>query len=291
MKQGFGLLDHCIFDHLRYFLFATGSPFFILFFVTRFLGVSSLLLIGIIGMAVSFSIVASTYFAWGRDALVRHRQTRRALIFAALPCALLHLAFLITGWALIFIVKIHWHFSTVFLYSTLFPPMSAFLGVLGVGTGYFADERVVPAYWTVIFFAIALIFCALLVATAVIAYEKGVREDEKIEQMAARGEVYVRKTYAKRMRFIPILNLGSFFPWMIRHMIHPEARMREVIPPILVMLLSGTGYYFLVLFLGTLVQSVLLYYVLIALGVYLLGLFLSFVELIDEKKYDFLDRS
>ena len=67
--------------------------------------------------------------------------------------------------------------------------------------------------------------------------------------------------------------------------------MREVIPPILVMLLSGTGYYFLVLFLGTLVQSVLLYYVLIALGVYLLGLFLSFVELIDEKKYDFLDRS
>ena len=151
MKQGFGFLDHCIFDHLRYFLFATGSPFFILFFVTRFLGVSSLLLIGIIGMAASFSIVASTYFAWGRDALVRHRQTRRALIFAALPCALLHLAFLITGWALIFIVKIHWHFSTVFLYSTLFPPMSAFLGVLGVGAGYFADERVVPAYWTVIF--------------------------------------------------------------------------------------------------------------------------------------------
>jgi hypothetical protein len=43
------------------------------------------------------------------------------------------------------------------------------------------------------------------------------------------------------------------------------------------------------LFLGTLLQSVIVYYLLIALGVYLLGLFLSFVELIDEKKYDFLD--
>lgn len=289
MKQRFGLLDHCIFDHLRYFLFATGAPFFVLFFLTRFLGVSSLFLVGIIGMATSFVIVSSTYFAWGRDTLVRHRQTRWALIFTALPCVLLHLAFLIMGWVLIFIVKIHWHFSTVFLFSTLFPPMSALLGVLGIDASYFMDERIVPAYWTVIFFAVALIFCALLAATAVIAYERGVREDEKIEQMAARGEVYVRKTYAKRMRFIPLLNLGSFFPWIIRHMIHPEARMREIIPPILVMLLSGMGYYFLVLFLSTLLQSVIVYYLLIALGVYLLGLFLSFVELIDEKKYDFLD--
>ena len=289
MKQKFGLLDHCIFDHLRYFLFATGAPFFVLFFLTRFLGVSSLFLVGIIGMATSFVIVSSTYFAWGRDTLTRHRQTRRDLILTALPCALLHFVFLMMGWASLFIVKIHWDFSTVFLFSTMFPPMSVFLGALGIGASYFADERIVPFHWTVIFFAVALIFCALLVATAVIAYERGVREDEKIEQMAARGEVYVRKTYAKRMRFIPLLNLGSFFPWIIRHMIHPEARMREIIPPILVMLLSGTGYYFLALFLGTLLQSVIVYYLLIALGVYLLGLFLSFVELIDEKKYDFLD--
>lgn len=54
-----------------------------MFFVTRFLDVSSLLLVGIIGMVVSFAIVACTYFAWGRDTLVRHRQTRRELIFTA----------------------------------------------------------------------------------------------------------------------------------------------------------------------------------------------------------------
>ena len=288
MKQRFGILDHCLFDHLRYFLFATGSPFFILFFPMRFLGLYSFALVGIIGMVISFAIIASTYFAWGRDTLVRHRQTRRELIFTALPCALLYLAFLIAGWVAIFIVKIYWHFSTAFLYATMLPPMSAFLGALGISAGYFSDERIVPGHWTVIFLVIAILICALLVVTAVIAYEKGVRENEKIEQMAAWGEVYVRKTYTRRMRFIPLLNLGAFFPWMIRHMIYPEARMREVFPPLLVMLLSGTGYYFLALYLGTLAQSMILYYVLMALGIYLLGLFLSFVELRDEKKYAFL---
>lgn len=54
MKQRFGFLDHCLFDHLRYFLFAAGSPFFILFFPTHGTVIFIALGVYLLGLFLSF---------------------------------------------------------------------------------------------------------------------------------------------------------------------------------------------------------------------------------------------
>ena len=284
MKKDLG-----VFDHLRFFLVATAAPFFILFFPTRLLGASALGLIGFLGVSISATILILYYFAWGHDTLPRNRLKRGEILLGAVIGSGIHFLFLSGIWVLLFIVKVHWHFSTVYLAATAFPPLSLFLKLWGVGREFFSDERVIPLFISVLFFLMALAICACFVLTAAVAYEMGVRADVRETEMQKRGEMIVRKSFAKRMIFVPFLNLGSFFPWILRHMIHPEAKLREIFPPCLVMMFSGIGYSFLVMIIDSFLQSAFLYYFLCFLGIYLLGMFLSFVELIDEKKYSFLE--
>lgn len=284
MKKDLG-----IFDHLRFFLVATAAPFFILFFPTRLLGISAFGAIGFFGVAISVTILILYYYAWGHDTLPRNRLQRGELLLGAVIGSGVHFLFLLGVWILLFLVKVHWHFSTVYLAATAFPPLSLFLRFWGVEREFFSDERVIPILVSVLFVVMALLVCACLVFTAAIAYEMGVRADVREAEMLKRGEKIVRKSFAKRMIFVPFLNLGSLFPWILRHMIHPEAKFREIFPPCLVMMISGIGYGCLVMIIDSFLQSAFLYYFLCFLGIYLLGMFLSFVELVDEKKYSFLD--
>ncbi len=287
MKNQFGILDSGMFDHLRYFLYATGSPFFLLFFPTKFLGLSSFWLVGLLGIVISFVIIVLTYYEWGKTSLPRHRLDQKDLLRGVVPCGALYFLFLIGGWVLMFIVKVHWHFSSVFLASLMFPPMSTVLAVFGIRQGYFADERVVPWYMTACFVLFAVVCCIGLMAAAVISYKKGVRDDEKEIELQEKGE-FVKISFTKKVFFIPVLNLISLFSWLLRHMIHTEARLREIFLPFFVFAFSGVGYYFLTLLLSELFHSAFVYYALRVFGFYLAGLFFSFVEVIDEKKYSFL---
>ncbi len=282
--------DICIFDHLRLFLIATAAPFFLLFLLTNFiLGIYSFLLMGLIGMVTTAALLAISYFEWGRDSLPRHRLGKRELSLGFLICGGIYFAFNVAAWVLTFIVKFHWNFNTVYMVALAFWPMAQMLGIAGIDRSFFADERVIPSYVFPCFVLFCAVYCVILSLTALVAYRAGVRADEKEQAMVARGEKIVKKSFAKKIIFVPILNLVPFFTWILRHMVHMEAKLRELILPLLVILISGLGYRTLVLIADVYLQSIFWYFALRLIGLYLLGIFVSYVEICDGKKYEFLD--
>lgn len=281
--------DICVFDHLRFFLIATVAPFFLLFFLTRLGNFSSFLVMGLFGMAISVTLLALIYHAWGYDALVRHRLGTRELLLGFLPCVGSYIFFNTAAWFLTFIVKFHWNFNTVYTVSSAFPSMALLLGFARVDAEFFSEERVIPISATVLFSIFCVVYCLVLCVSAFVFYRFGVRVNEKEESMAARGEKIIKKSFTKKIIFVPILNLVPFLLWILRHTIHVEAKLREMIAPLAVIFISSLGYSILLRMADAYFQSIFLYFALRVLGLYFLGVFASYVEILDEKKYEFLD--
>ena len=88
--------------------------------------------------------------------------------------------------------------------------------------------------------------------------------------------------FAKRYRFVPLVNILPLFPFLRRHFFGIEYKMRPAIFLLIFLFIAGLLYNGLCVWLWSLFPNFYFYYLLKIVGIYLLGIIVSSIELHDK---------
>lgn len=128
---------------------------------------------------------------------------------------------------------------------------------------------------------------AIYVSVAYISYARGLyvmkREHREMLQGIQRKK---REPFAKRYRFVPLLNICPVFSFLGRHFWGIEYKIRPAIFLLIFLFIVRLLYNGMCVFLWSLFPNFYFYYSLKIIGVYLLGIMISTIELHDKKIED-----
>ena len=132
--------------------------------------------------------------------------------------------------------------------------------------------------------ALLAISIVIYIAISYICYTWGVAFRERERREMIQGiQRKKRPPFAERYRFVPLLNILPLFSYLRRHLFVTEYKMRPAIFLLIFVFVARFLYNGLCVWLWSFVPNFYFYYLLKIIGVYLLGLIISSIELREIK--------
>ena len=135
-------------------------------------------------------------------------------------------------------------------------------------------------YIPAVFFVLAVI----VIAVSYFCYRRGVYLNDRERRDMLQGITRAKKgSFAKRFRFVPIVNILPIFAYICRRFYCAEYKIRSMVLPLFALIVLGALCNLIAGALGNLFQNVYLYCILLSVGIYVWGIAVSSIALLDEK--------
>ena len=262
------------------------------FYGTLLLGTFRVLVCAIVSTQIFLSILVYRYLHWGYEMSVRERSSFREFLVGMLPAQLIHFIFYIALYSVFVFLYERRIFESLPIYRWV--ANTSVLGFSFALTGtevlYFTeDEEKMPKldlpehllwYISAVFFVLAVI----VIAVCYFCYRRGVYLNDRERRDMLQGITRAKKgSFAKRFRFVPIVNILPIFSYICRRFYCAEYKIRSMIVPLVALAVLGALCNLIAGALGSLFQNVYLYCGSLSVGVYVWGIAVSTIASSDEK--------
>ena len=232
---------------------------------------------------IMIGILAYRYWSWGHDLSVKDRCSLRDFLIGMIPSQIIHVLFYLFVYFLFAFLYRH------FLYE-LFEVLR--LGNVAIFTfvlcwafalmGHRIFVLSMESFGCVMaLLAVSIIFYILV---SYICYTLGVAFRERERREMIQGiQRKKRAPFVKRYRFVPFLNILPLFSYLRRHLFVTEYKVRPAIFLLIFVFAARLLYNGLCVWIWSFVPNFYLYYAMKIMGVYLLGLIISSIELREIK--------
>lgn len=262
------------------------------FYATLLFGVRESLVCTIVSTQIFLGVLVYRYMHFGYDLSVRERSSVGAFLLGLLPAWLSQLLF-----------YIHLHFFFVYLYEHMVfeslpiyrlaantPVLGLTFAFAGLNVLSFTEDidqmsRVaLPTHLSLWMILVFIGFGLVSLAISYACYARGVALRDRERSEILQGITRMSKgTFAKRFRFVPIINIYPIFPFLYRHFFCIEYKIRTAILPMLILFFVGWGFYLVTWLIGAWMNSLFFYYLAVFVGIYIWGILVSTIELYDKK--------
>ena len=263
------------------------------FYITVLLGFFYVLPCAILGSQIFLGILVYRYLHWGYDLSVRDRPSLKEFLLGMIPAQILHFLF----YTLLYRGFIYLYGRTIFESLPLHrlaantPVMGFAFALSKVEVLYFVEDEEKMSeirlpenlfLWVVLVFLIFSVFSMII---AYLCYLRGVHLNDCERKEILSGEGRISKgSFAKRFRFVPIINLFPIFIYLNRCLFCAEYKIRSAILPLVIIGVLGILWNGISFALADLAQSIYTYFISNGLGIYLLGVLVSSVGARRENK-------
>ena len=262
------------------------------FYITVLLGFFYVLPCAVFCSQIFLGVLVYRYLHWGYDLSVGSRPSLKEFLFGMIPVQVLHF---------LFYTLLYWGFMYLYeraIFETLpLHRLAANTPVIGftfalsrVEVLYFVEDEEkmseiqLPENLLLYVVLVFLLFSILSVGIAYLCYLRGVHLNDRERKEMLSGEKRISKgSFAKRFRFVPIVNLFPIFTYLNRCLFRAEYKIRSAILPLAIIVVLGILWNGISFTLADLTQSIYVYLISNCLGVYLLGVLVSFVASRGEK--------
>lgn len=257
-----------------------------IFIVNFYLYMGSIGLSGGIRTALCALIIIGTlayrYWSWGSNLSVRDRCSLREFLIGMIPAQIVHVLFYV------FIYFVFAFLYRHFLYE-LFEVLrlgnvAIFTFVMGWAFALMGHRIFIlstESFGCVMALLAITIVIYMLISYVCYAWGVACRERERREMIQG-IQRKKRAPFAKRYRYVPILNILPLFSFLRRHFVGSEYKMRPAILLLLFLFGARLLYNGLCVWLWSFVPNFYFYYLLKIVGVYFLGIIVSSIELHDK---------
>ena len=232
---------------------------------------------------IHIGVLAYRYWSWGHDLSVKDRCSLRDFLIGMIPSQIIHVLFYLFVYLIFAFLYRH------FLYE-LFEVLR--LGNVAIFTfvlcwafalmGHRIFVLSMESFGCVM--ALLAISIVIYIAISYICYTWGVAFRERERREMIQGiQRKKRPPFAERYRFVPLLNILPLFSYLRRHLFVTEYKMRPAIFLLIFVFVARLLYNGLCVWLWSFVPNFYFYYLLKIIGVYLLGIIISSIELREIK--------
>lgn len=232
---------------------------------------------------IMIGILAYRYWSLGFDLSERDRVSLHEFLIGMIPVQIIHVLFYLFVYLIFAFLYRH------FLYE-LFEVLR--LGNVAIFTfvlcwafalmGHRIFVLSMESFGCVM--ALLAISIVIYIAISYICYTWGVAFRERERREMIQGiQRKKRPPFAERYRFVPLLNILPLFSYLRRHLFVTEYKMRPAIFLLIFVFVARFLYNGLCVWLWSFVPNFYFYYLLKIIGVYLLGIIISSIELREIK--------
>ena len=248
------------------------------FYMGSLLGELRIVLCALLGIG----ILAYRYWNWGYNS----NGSLREFWLGMIPAQIVHVGF-----------YLFFYFLFAFLYQNfryeLFEVIH--LGNIAISTFVLSWAFLLIGYRVFLLdiasfgymMSLIAVTAVIYVLAAYVSYARGIyvmkREHREMLQGIQRKK---RAPFAKRYRFVPLLNICPVFSFLRRHFFGIEYKMRPAIFLLIFLFVARLLYNGMCVFLWSVFPNFYFYYSLKIIGIYLLGIIISTIELRDKKIED-----
>lgn len=228
---------------------------------------------------VGIGILVYRYYVWGYNLSVRDRSSFREFLIGMLPAQAIHILFYLFIYLVFAFLYSRFRYGVFEVLRLGNVAIATFvMGMVFLWIGYqtFSIDITSFGYMMTVLSVSVIVY----IVVSCIAYGRGVNAKKKMLQGIQKKNP---EPFAKRFRFVPFVNLLSVFPFLYRHFFGIEYKIRPAVFLLVFLFVARLLYNGMCVYLWSLVPSFYFYYSLKVLGVYLLGLIVSTVELRDKK--------
>ena len=226
--------------------------------------------------------LAYRYWSWGSNLSVRDRCSLREFLIGMIPAQIVHVLFYV------FIYFVFAFLYRHFLYE-LFEVLrlgnvAIFTFVMGWAFALMGHRIFIlstESFGCVMALLAITIVIYMLISYVCYAWGVACRERERREMIQG-IQRKKRAPFAKRYRYVPLLNILPLFSFLRRHFVGSEYKMRPAILLLLFLFGARLLYNGLCVWLWSFVPNFYFYYLLKIAGVYFLGIIVSSIELHDK---------
>ena len=249
------------------------------FYLGSFLGGLRLVACVFIGI----SILVYRYWNWGYNlSSLEARCSLREFLIGMIPAQMIHVLFYIFLY-LVFAFLWQQKLFQIFPFGNI-ATSTLVLGLAYLLIGSQIYLLTVTSWGSLM--ALLGISAVIYILISYICYVLGVAFIERERREMLQGIQREKKApFAERYRFVPLLNILPLFPFLRRHIFGIEYKMRPAILLLIFLYISSLLYNGLCVWLWSIFPNFYFYYSLKIMGVYLLGIIVSSIELHD-KKYE-----
>ena len=232
---------------------------------------------------IHIGVLAYRYWSWGHDLSVKDRCSLRDFLIGMIPSQIIHVLFYLFVYFLFAFLYRHFLYE---LFEVLrLGNLALFTFVLGWAFSLMGHRIFVlsmESFGCVM--ALLAISIVIYIAISYICYTWGVAFRERERREMIQGiQRKKRPPFAERYRFVPLLNILPLFSYLRRHLFVTEYKMRPAIFLLIFVFVARLLYNGLCVWLWSFVPNFYFYYLLKIIGVYLLGIIISSIELREIK--------
>ena len=238
---------------------------------------------------IHIGVLAYRYWSWGHDLSVKDRCSLRDFLIGMIPSQIIHVLFYLFVYFLFAFLYRHFLYE---LFEVLrLGNLALFTFVLGWAFSLMGHRIFVLSMGSFgCVMALLAVSVAVYISVSYACYALGVAFRERERREMIQGiQRKKRAPFAKRYRFAPLLNIVPVFSFLHRHLSVTEHlsvseyKMRPAIFLLIFVFVARLLYNGLCVWLWSLFPNLYFYYSLKIIGVYLLGIFVSSIELRDIK--------
>ena len=281
-----------IISHIHTVVFCFLFSVVVSFYVTLLLGTFSVLVCVILSTQIFFGVLVYRYLQWGYDLSRRERCTWKAFLIGMLPAQLLHFGCYMGLYTLFVSLYEHRIFESLPIYrlTANTPVMGAAFLFEGMDVLSFTEDEskmhdsALPSRLLFSVIVIFFVFALICFAVSYVCYRRGVYLNDREHKELLEGIIRVKKgSFAKRFRWIPLVNLLPLFTYCYHHFFCIEYKIRTaVLPLIAIVVLQLITDGLASLFVG-ITQSIVMYYLWKFVGIYAVGILASTLVIRDER--------
>ena len=234
---------------------------------------------------IHIGVLAYRYWSWGHDLSVKDRCSLRDFLIGMIPSHIIHVLFYLFVYFLFAFLYRHFLYE---LFEVLrLGNLALFTFVLGWAFSLMGHRIFVLSIGSFgCVMALLAVSVAVYISVSYACYALGVAFRERERREMIQGiQRKKRAPFAKRYRFVPLLNIVPVFSFLHRHLSVTEHlsvneyKMRPAIFLLIFVFVARLLYNGLCVWIWSFVPNFYLYYAMKIMGVYLLGLIISSIEL------------
>jgi hypothetical protein len=271
MRKNFHFAEH-IYTLMIYLLLVP----VVNFYAGSFFGGLRIALCAFIGIG----ILVYKYRNWDYDLTKEDRCSLREFLIGILPAQIIHVLFYIL---LYLIFALLWYYKLF----QIFPFGNIATSTFVLGLAYvWIGSQIYSLSLTSLGCVMSLVAVSVVIYTLIsyICYIRGVFLRERYHYEMMQGIQRKKpEPFAKRYRFVPLVNILPVFSFLRRHFFSIEYKIRPALFLLIFLFVARLLYNGLCVWLWSLLPNFYFYYSLKLIGIYLLGIIVSSIELHDNK--------
>ncbi len=232
---------------------------------------------------IMIGILAYRYWSWGSNLSARDGFSLREFLIGMIPVQIIRVLFYLFVYLVFAFLYRHFLYE---LFEVLrLGNIAIFTFVLGWAFALMGHRIFILSMesfgYVMALLAVSIVFYILI---SYICYTWGVASHERERREMIKGiQRKKRAPFVKRYRFVPLLNILPLFSYLRRHLFVTEYKVRPAIFLLIFVFVARLLYNGLCVWLWSLFPNFYFYYSLKIIGVYLLGIIISSIELRDIK--------